>query len=711
MVDALLQSKLFDQAVGLAPEERETFLSRSGADEETTAAVRRLLAHHDSAGGFLSKPAAEAYAELGGYIGDQLDEFRIIRELGRGGMGVVYLAEDLELGRQVALKTLRVDLVASERARRRFESESRSVAKLSHRHIIPIFRSGVTDGTPFLVFEYVEGPNLADRLSARSAGSSATEQDVSLEDRVKAIEELASAVAYAHSQGVLHRDIKPANVLFDAEGNARLTDFGVARILDDEPLTLTPEFPGTPCYMRPEQVGGCQIDERSDVFSLGVVLFESLTGERPFDGKTLPEMHRTYTSDRPKRLRLLCPAAGADLETICEKAIEVDPRDRYPSAAHLEAELRSYRNGDAIIARRAGLWQRMRRLVRRNPLRVAIAALIVSVLAGGGFAASYVASERARMGSLLVADLDPSAAVVLSKFDEISMEPVAPAPIDADLTGGILLEPGAYRLTAIAADESFVEYQGLVRAGGELRFAAPNPTAQEPPNEMIFFEGGDYLFRGDMRRAPEGRIVRVEDFYLDATEVTNAEYRAFLDDTGHTWPAHWQLLGYDETLSDLPVVQVSPADAEAYARWRGCRLPTVLEWQYAATRPDDRPYPWGTDPGAAPAALEPSRDLLCGTTSNLIEELYDEYRTYAAPSLSESDILSTGLRGMFSGPSEQTASHYFDEQVTGIVAGRSWRECPAAFDLTRWVETKVGAPSFTVGFRCARSAEPATVSP
>lgn len=710
MVDALLQARLFDQAVGLAPEERETFLSRSGADEETTAAVRRLLAHHDSAGGFLSKPAAEAYAELGGYVGDQLEEFRILRELGRGGMGVVYLAEDLELGREVALKTLRIDFVASERARRRFESESRSVARLSHAHIVPIFRSGVSDGTPFLVFEYVKGPNLAERIGARRAGATADES-ISPEDGVKAVEEVASAVAYAHLQGVLHRDIKPANILFDGSGSARLTDFGVARILDEEPQTLTPEFPGTPCYMSPEQVGGGEVDERSDVFSIGVVLFETLTGERPFDGKTLADMHRAYSAESPKRLRRLRPGASADLETICEKAIEVNPRDRYPSAAHLEAELRSYRSGEPIVARRPGLWQRARRLVRRNPLRVAIAALVLSVLTGGGFAASYVASERARMGSLIVANIEPEAVLTLSRFDEITMEPMVQVPLDADLSAGILLEPGAYRLTAVAADESFVEYQGLVRPSGELRFVAPNPGTRASLEEMIFFEGGDYLFRGDMRRAPEGRIVRVEDFYLDVKEVTNAEYRAFLDDTGYTWPAHWQMLGYDDALADFPVVQVALEDAEAYARWRGCRLPTALEWQYAATRPDGRPFPWGVDPAASPPELQPSCELLCDSASNGIEGLYEEYRTYAAPTLSAEDVLASGLHGMFSGPSEWTASYYFEDQVTSIRAGRCWRDCPSAFDLTRWVETKVGEPSFRVGFRCARSADPASISP
>ena len=211
-------------------------------------------------------------------------DYRLVEEVGRGGMGVVYRAEQISLGRQVAVKMILKDQLASDTERQRFFAEARATAKLQHPSIVPVYDVGEIDGRPYFAMQYVQGRTLQELINASA-----------IDDRqsVRIVEMIAQAVDFAHQNGVLHRDIKPSNILVDSEGLARLTDFGLAKHTDaGESLTRTGVVLGTPSYMSPEQASGRmgQISPASDVYSLGSVLYHALTGRPPFVAKTTMDM-------------------------------------------------------------------------------------------------------------------------------------------------------------------------------------------------------------------------------------------------------------------------------------------------------------------------------------------------------------------------------------------------------------------------------------
>lgn len=303
----------------------------------------------------------------------RLGRFELQSELGEGSFGHVFRARDTELDRTVAVKVQRAGVLASDAEVRRFLREAQSAAQLSHPGIVALHDCGQTEeGVCYLVTQFVDGQTLEALLRK-------TRYDARQAAQLTA--DLAETIHYAHTQGVVHRDIKPSNVLIDSQGRPHITDFGLAkRLYAESPATSEGRLLGTPAYMSPEQASGDsrQVDERSDIYSLGVVLYELLTGDRPFRGNHR-QLVRQVLEDEPRPVRKLNDRAPRDLETICMKAISKSPARRYPTAQAMADDLRRFLRGEAIQARPVGPGERLIRWCRRYPLA---AGLLAAVTAG-----------------------------------------------------------------------------------------------------------------------------------------------------------------------------------------------------------------------------------------------------------------------------------------------------------------------------------------
>jgi hypothetical protein len=263
----------------------------------------------------------------------RIGDYDVQAVLGRGGIGVVYRATDRVLGRDVAIKVLRANLADSESMRERFLREARAAASLRHENVVAIYGVGQHDEQPYLVMEYVPGGSLADRLLRKGKLACA--------DVVRLGSEVVAGLAAAHAKGIIHRDIKPGNVLWDAEATRyKLTDFGLAKALDDVSLTRAGMILGTPEYLSPEQAQGVPVDARSDLFSLGAVLYAALTGTSPFRAdSTIATVERVRTHSQPD-VRDVRPDCTAELARVIERLLAKDPERRYPSAADVVGDLR-----------------------------------------------------------------------------------------------------------------------------------------------------------------------------------------------------------------------------------------------------------------------------------------------------------------------------------------------------------------------------------
>ncbi len=392
--------------------------------------------------------------------GFRIGDFRIIEELGHGGMGVVYRATQLSLDREVALKVLPSRARQGRTAIQRFRSEARAAARLHHTNIVPVFAHGDDDGHFYYAMDLIEGGSLDQAIRFRTrllspsnrtliesvgfSGSSAAETlhverpatvgtrqsqgsvasaDIPAADSVVGIDvkslhrassdyrhlarliaEVADALDHAHSQGVIHRDIKPHNLLVGEDQRLHITDFGLARLVDEPTLTASGEVMGTPFYLSPEMidasVGG--VDHRTDIYSLGITFYELLTLRRAVTGETRDQILTGIRTQQPSPPRKHDARIPRDLETICLKAMEKDPKHRYATAAEMAVDLRCFAEGRPILSRRIGLIGRGIKWAKRNKAAsYALVTTCVMVLCGAGLAVSVAGSRRERAASLI----------------------------------------------------------------------------------------------------------------------------------------------------------------------------------------------------------------------------------------------------------------------------------------------------------------------
>lgn len=309
-------------------------------------------------------PDAAPTVDTTGVSGSVFGRYELLRELGRGGMGVVYEARQTALDRIVALKMILGSHLATREQVERFQIEARAAGRLRHPNVVQVYEAGEVEGQHYFAMQYIAGCGL-DRLLAQ--------RSLSPEEAVRVVRDTARAVQYLHEQGLLHRDLKPANILVDSAGHPYLTDFGLARALEgDLHLTQTGAILGTPSYMAPEQAAARKdIGPRCDVYGLGAILYECLTGRPPFREATPLDTIVQVIEGEPTMPRRVNPAVPVELELICLKCLEKLPERRYATAAELADDLDRYLQGEAVAARPQGLWQRLTRWWRREPALVA----------------------------------------------------------------------------------------------------------------------------------------------------------------------------------------------------------------------------------------------------------------------------------------------------------------------------------------------------
>jgi eukaryotic-like serine/threonine-protein kinase len=318
--------------------------------------------------------------------------YEITGELGRGGMGVVYKARQTQLNRPCALKMILAGAYATPEVAARFLAEAEAIARLQHPHIVQIHHIGEAEGLAFFELEFVPGGSVDQQLDGtpRPPGQAA-----------RLAEQLACGIAEAHRLGIVHRDLKPGNILLAADGTPKITDFGLAKAVGSESgLTRSEAILGSPSYMAPEQAGGRAntVGPAPDIYAVGAVLYELLTGRPPFRGATILETLEQVKTIEPVPPSRLVPQLPRDIETICLHCLQKDPARRYDSAAALAEDLRRYRAGEPIVARPVGPAERAWRWCRRNPVVAGLtAAILLLVVAGfAGVTWNYWRAEAAR---------------------------------------------------------------------------------------------------------------------------------------------------------------------------------------------------------------------------------------------------------------------------------------------------------------------------
>src|SRR5213595_3785614 len=443
---------------------------------------------------------SERAIELLGELGD----YELLEEVGRGGQGVVFRARQKSLNRTVALKVIRLGQWASKVHLKRFRLEAEAAARLEHPGIVPIHEVGERDGSCYFSMKFVEGGQL-DEVVRRAP--------MSIRHAAELIAKIARTIQYAHEHGILHRDIKPGNILLDGKGEPHLTDFGLARLVETEStVTRTMEVLGTPSYMAPEQAVGnnARISSATDVYGVGAVLYQLLTGQPPFAGGTTYETVRLVLDTEPRQPRLLNPKTDRDLATICLKCLDKDPQRRYSSALALAEDLERWLKHEPIRARRTGMFTRGRKWVRRNPTRALLVASLVALAAAIG--AMIWKSEFVHR--------PPATGIAVLPFENLSKDEE-----NAYFSGGVQDEI----LTNLAkvADLKVISRTRVMKYRSDLE-----RNLREIANTL----GVSHVVEGSVQRA--GDRVRVNVQLIDARNDT------------HVWAEH-----YDRDFADIFAIQ------------------------------------------------------------------------------------------------------------------------------------------------------------
>jgi serine/threonine protein kinase len=494
----------------------------------------------------------ERCAELNEVLGAK---YEVVRLIASGGMAEVFLARNIAHGALFAVKVLAEHLARNEEVVARFEEEARLEARLSgHPNIVPVFDIGAGNGLHYIVMPYVQGEDLASFLRRESR--------LLPYDAANIVAQVAEALAWAEAVGVVHRDLKPANIRIDTSGRAIVLDFGIAKAsYGSGVITIPGERLGTPFYMSPEHLLGQDCDPRSDLYSLGAVFFELLTGERPFRGDSFPAIQKAHlAADRPL-IRNIDPLLPDTYESLVLKLLQKDPQDRFQTAKDLLAALSRI----GVKSDRSTLLP----VVDEDP--------IPGRTAAGNHTNSSKPETLGSHDKNLVSSPDQFATKNEGRESEQAPTP-APVPQKRWQT---IVALGLIALTIFFATIAV------------LILSRPKALLEDAAGSMVLVPAGDFVFGDDSPISSNRRQkISLKGFYVDRTEVSNAQYKRFCDATGHPPPASANFLSHPM----YPVADVTFEDAQAFAAWAGKRLPTEEEWEKSARGSDGRPYPWGWDP-------------------------------------------------------------------------------------------------------------------
>jgi formylglycine-generating enzyme required for sulfatase activity len=542
----------------------------------------------------------------------RLDHYEILALRGQGGFGIVLKALDEKLQRIVALKVLPPQFFASPLARKRFLREAQAAAAVHDDHVVAIF--AVENGPcPYIAMEYVDGPSLQEKIDR--------DGPLPLDEILRIGRQIACGLAAAHQQGLIHRDIKPSNILLEnGVARVKITDFGLARAVDDVSLTQSGIVHGTPAYMAPEQTSGDLIDHRADLFSLGSVLYTLATGRMPFHAVSSLAMLKCVKDDVTRPIRIDRPELPAWFEDLIAKLHAKQPGERFQSAREVADELAKHLSGVKTFG------SAYLSVPVRHRYPTLIAAPVVAALA------LFVGLRAAGFGA-----------------SELKVKDAAASPADSQLAVAPFDTDEAHRYQEVWSRRLQTPVEHVNSIGMKLRLLPP----------------GDFANAGEF-----AHVVRIsEPFYMGATEVTVAEYRAFVEAThykthaerdplgGKVWNAsqrrvdqrpdiNWRNSTFAQTDSH-PVCCMTWPDAVAFCEWlsqregKRYRLPTEAEWDYACRAGTTTPYSYGAAPdvsqmnvgmrGTMPVgSFPPNAFGLADMHGNVYEWCLDALRSYEA---------------------------------------------------------------------------------
>ncbi len=646
----------------------------------------------------------------------KISRYEIISAIGSGGMGVVYRARDTELGRTVAIKTLRLGELTTPQEtrtlRERLLREAQAAGNLNHPNVVAIHDFGQEGDTAFIVMELVEGQTFQDLLSRASPPS----RDLSL----RILAEAASALDYAHSCGAIHRDVKPANIMIRSDGTVKIADFGIAKLTWAKTMTESGMVVGSPHYMAPEQLRGEPVSPKTDQFGLAGVAYALLTGRKPFDADTVASLFHKILHENPVPVHVLTPGINPEVDRVLQKAMAKNPAGRYANCTEFVNALKGAWLGAAAPATEA-------KHRRRNLLVAGVATVILALLVFGGISlykrhqkrleeafwdSAKSRGEAAQFEAYLqkypdgrfttqaraaIKELNSRARVEPTKPESGSGGPISVIPTPAPTAP--LEQP---KKKSKPAPSGVCNPDALIATSAAASGAIKvNPIDEQP---YVWIAPGTFQMgcsAGDDEcenaEKPSHTVTITKGFWIGQTEVTVGAYRKFASATGR------ELTRVQRSLqeTDYPMALTSWDDAAAYCRWAGGRLPTEAEWEYA-----------GRGGTAGPRYGEP--DLIAWYDSN------GRYKTQRVRQLAPNPY---GLYDMLGNAWERVADWYDEKYYakadpcdpkgppkgrTGVVRGGS---CSSRADLLRisyrGMKDKEGEDISTdVGFRCVREAMP-----
>jgi len=643
-------------------------------------------------------------------IGAVLDgRYRLDKLIGEGGMGDVYCATHVHIDTEVAVKLLKPEFVANQTAIKRFQLEAKAAGRIHHPNAVRVTDFGVTpERIVYLVMELVRGQSL--RSLMRKEGKFDYLRAINI------VRQICGAVDAAHRSGVIHRDLKPDNILIERvqeTERVKVLDFGIAKLKEtktDSFLTQAGTIIGTPQYMSPEQCHGKSLGPGSDIYSVGILLYEMLTGEVPFDGDSTLQVVYRQLHEQPRPLRELSPNVPPLPAQVVMRALEKEPEKRQSSAIQLSDELK-----EAVEAVGEGSSLSMTSPLVIRPLKSAEMRTPIEELPtleeksnAPSSLAEGLAEEKPLSQGRSTTALSRSGweTNVITNKDEVG-RPTPPdqksptAQEQAELGAEIKeTPPGRKSRTQLIAIAAIV----LVALAGIILYfsmkpsqTVPEPQPPAPLEGMVYIPGGKFMMGRNDGAKDEGPAheVEVKPFFLDALEVTNQGYRKFVEATGHQIPKHWKYNGsYAPDEATYPVTHVTWDDATAYAKWSNKRLPTEAEWEYAAR-------------GGGKGYLYPWGDQWQDGYANVDRK----GQTKPAPVRSfEKDISPFGIHDMAGNVSEWVQDFYSDrygakpDQRLRVYRGSNFLDAPKT-NTYRWSDFPAEIPDdqiLRVGFRCAK---------
>ncbi|MCA1816819.1 MAG: SUMF1/EgtB/PvdO family nonheme iron enzyme [Acidobacteria bacterium] len=560
--------------------------------------------------------------------GQVVGNYKLVEKIGEGGMGAVFRGVDLMLEREVAVKVLRPELASQPQVVERFRSEAITLAKLNHPNIATLYSFFRQSNDYFMVLEFVRGETL-DKLMGVG-------RPMPCEQALALFSQALEGIEHAHRFGIVHRDIKPGNMMLTETGTLKVLDFGIARVLGTARMTRAGHLIGTVEYMSPEQVRGQETDARSDIYSLGLLLYEMLTGRVPFTSDSEFDLMKSQVEDVPPPPRTHVAHLPEEIERAILRALSKKPEERFQTAGEFRAAL----VGDGVAATTAFNYAAARatsplsqgaaslatpppsapvstppplsgeslKETRFAPLGFVVAPPPAVPVSSGVVHAEPAPSTEAIPQAVLTAPeahpagsgataAPPPRAVLFGLSGKVLA--IGGGALALLLVGGVaLLLLLAHALRKPSGDAAGAGTAETARAAAP---ASPTPTPAPadptPPQGMVYVRGGEFEMGrddGDDYGKPEHRV-SVSHFFIDKYEVKNEDYAKFVKEMSHAPPQTWKNGAYPEGAARLPVTGVTWDDASAYAAWAHKRLPTEEEWEFAARGEKGLRYPWGDE--------------------------------------------------------------------------------------------------------------------